>query len=100
MAQDYNNIDLFVPSPRFTNTREPLTMSSPSERLCSQVSAASARLPATSATVPGGLGAFWLLPGLANLLTMISGSVNRGRLFYGSNPAEVRRLQQQQAVRI
>jgi hypothetical protein len=48
----------------------------------------------------GGLGAFWLLPGLANLLTMISGSVNRGRLFYGSNPAEVRRLQQQQAVRI
>lgn len=48
----------------------------------------------------GGLGAFWLLPGVGNLLTMISGSVNRGRLFYGSNPAEVRRLQQQQAVRI
>jgi hypothetical protein len=46
----------------------------------------------------GGLGAFWLLSVL-RILTMILG-VNRGRLFYGSNPAEVRRLQQQQAVRI
>jgi hypothetical protein len=48
----------------------------------------------------GGLGAFWLLPGLASLMTVISGKVNRRRMFYGSNPAEVRRLQQQQAVRI
>ena len=48
----------------------------------------------------GGLGAFWLLPGIASLLTVISGKVNRRRMFYGSNPAEVRRIQQQQAVRI
>lgn len=48
----------------------------------------------------GGLGACWLLPGIASLLTSISGSVNRHSLFYGSNPAEVRRLRQQQALRI
>jgi hypothetical protein len=48
----------------------------------------------------GGLGALWLLPGLGHLVTMLSGRVNRDQLFYGSNPAEIRRLQQQQAVRI
>jgi hypothetical protein len=46
------------------------------------------------------IGAFWLLPGLGHLVTILSGSVNRDRLFYGSNPAEIRRLQQQQAVRL
>jgi hypothetical protein len=48
----------------------------------------------------GGIGAFWLLPGLGHLMTILSGRVNRDSLFYGSNPAEIRRLQQQQAVRI
>jgi hypothetical protein len=48
----------------------------------------------------GGLGAFWLLPGLASLMTMLRGGANRRALFYGSNPAEARRLQQQQAIRI
>lgn len=48
----------------------------------------------------GGLGAFWLLPGLASLMTLLSGSANRSALFYGSNPAEVARLQQRQAIRI
>ena len=48
----------------------------------------------------GGIGAFWLLPGLAHLMTILSGRVNRNALFYGSNPTEVRRLQQQQAVHI
>lgn len=47
----------------------------------------------------GGLGAFWLLPSVWSL-TMLSGGVNRDWLFYGTNPAEVRRLRQQQAVRI
>jgi len=48
----------------------------------------------------GGIGAFWLLPGLGHLVTILSGRVNRDSLFYGSNPVEIRRLQQQQAVRI
>lgn len=50
--------------------------------------------------LPFVIGAFWLLPGLGHLVTILSGSVNRDRLFYGANPAEIRRLQQQQAVRI
>lgn len=48
----------------------------------------------------GGLGVFWLLPGLGHLVTMLSGRVHRDRFFFGSNPAEIRRLHQQQAVRI
>lgn len=48
----------------------------------------------------GGIGAFWLFPGLAHMVAILSGSVNRDRLFYGSNPVEARRLQQQQAIRI
>ena len=46
------------------------------------------------------VGLFWLLPGLASLWTVLSGSADRKRLFYGSNPTEVQRLRQQQPVRI
>lgn len=47
-----------------------------------------------------GTGLFWLLPGLASLWTVLSGRADRKGLFYGSNPAEVQRLRQQQPVRI
>ena len=47
-----------------------------------------------------GVGLFCLLPALASLMTTLSGGVNRSRCFYGSNPSEARRLQQQQSVRI
>jgi hypothetical protein len=47
-----------------------------------------------------GIGLFWLLPGLASLWTVLSGQADRKGLFYGSNPAEVQRLQRQQPVRI
>ncbi|CEG09233.1 MAG: hypothetical protein J0G33_05555 [Afipia felis] len=48
----------------------------------------------------GFLGSFWLFPGLGHLITILSGRVNRQERFYGSNPAEIQRLRQQQAVRI
>lgn len=48
----------------------------------------------------GGFGLFWLLPALFSGLTMLSGRVNRRRMFYGLNPGEALRLQRQQAVRI
>lgn len=47
-----------------------------------------------------GTGLFWLLPRLASLSTVLSGGTDRKRVFYGSNPAEVQRLRQQQPVRI
>lgn len=46
------------------------------------------------------IGLFWLLPGLASLWTVLSGGADRKGLFFGSNPAEVQRLRQQQPVRI
>lgn len=46
------------------------------------------------------IGLFWLLPGLASGWTVLSGGVDRKALFYGSHPAEVQRLRQQQPVRI
>jgi len=47
-----------------------------------------------------GIGLLWLLPGVANLCAVLSGGVDRKRLFYGSNPAEIERLEQQLPVRI
>lgn len=47
-----------------------------------------------------GLGLLWLVPGLASLFVVLSGEVDRKKLFYGSNPTEIQRLQQQQPVRI
>lgn len=46
------------------------------------------------------IGLLWLLPGLVSLWTEVSGDADRKALFFGSNPAEVQRLRQQQPVRI
>ncbi len=47
-----------------------------------------------------GVGLLWLLPGFASLRAVLSGSVDRRKMFYGSNPAEMQRLRQQQHLRI
>ncbi len=47
-----------------------------------------------------GVGLLWLLPDFANLFAVLSGDVDRKKLFYGLNPVEVQRLKQQLPVRI
>lgn len=47
-----------------------------------------------------GVGLLWLLPGLASLFSLLSGSVDRRKVFYGNGSADAQRVEQQQPVRI